>query len=63
MVNNASLHKRIKNEVSKIFSNFSDVLENSLGLIDVATHRSDTGSSAPISVTYMKKADYRFRKC
>ena len=63
MVNNASLYKRTKNEVSKIFSNFSDVLEDSFGHIDVATHRTDTGSSTPISVTYMKEADDKFRKC
>ena len=63
MVNNAQLYKRTKNEVSKIYSNFSDVFEDSLGHTDVATHRIDTGSSAPISVTYMKEADDRFRKC
>ena len=63
MVNNASLYKRTKNEVSKIFSNFSVVLEDSLGHTDVETHRIDTGSSAPISVTCMKEADDRFRKC
>ena len=63
MVNIASLYKRTKNEVSKIFSNFSHVLEDSLGHTDVTTHIIDTGSSAPISVTYMKEADDRFRKC
>ena len=42
---------------------YTDVLEDSLGDTDVKTHRIDTGSSAPISVTYWKKADDRFRKC
>ena len=49
MANNVSLYKRTKNEVSKIFFNFSDVLEDSLGDTDVATHRIDTGSSAPFT--------------
>ena len=56
MVNNASVYKRTKDEVSKVFSNFSDVFEDSLGHNSVVTHRIDKGSSAPISVTYRKEA-------